>query len=496
MPQVIDELVLEVGLDSKQFDAGRRALDDEFSKTNKSLEAFGKNVEEQGSKITEVFSVLKRGAVGILGAFIGGEAAAFIDKVATMDAHTGRLARSIGASTHELSAWQNMVRSVGGTTADANSVFAGLNDTFMGIRMGNQMPSAPLAALLSRAGINPRGNINESAALQQIMRFLAPQGPQQQRFWLQQMPGMNENMMFLLMQIMQSPEKMRNLREELERIGVASDKSAAQAAELQLQTSKLYAALDNLARQGFPVLTALVNALVSSLAAVTGSASSVAADVHKGNVGHALLGDFWDYMNSPGANWSGMWDMVRGRNPGASAAPPTGAAASGGAWTNFLAGLGYLESNYNAAAGNTTSSARGAFQFTDATARQAIAAGIPDPRVGTYDQQAAATMAFIQKFHPDAARAIAAGDMAKADALLKQRWPSLPGGSQPQGRSRYEMWDQITHGGGQRPPGNANVTIGNINVTSSKADPKAVADQIPDSMRRYSMLAGINSGLT
>ena len=41
----------------------------------------------------------------------------------------------------------------------------------------------------------------------------------------------------------------------------------------------------------------------------------------------------------------------------------------------------------------------------------------------------------------------------------------------------------------------SSISIGEINVTSNNADPKAVADQIPKSIERYSMLAGANTGL-
>ena len=59
-----------------------------------------------------------------------------------------------------------------------------------------------------------------------------------------------------------------------------------------------------------------------------------------------------------------------------------------------------------------------------------------------------------------------------------------------------DPWEGIDRGKGGAGGPQSSVTIGTINVASSKADPKAVADQIPDAMRRYSMLAGINSGLT
>ena len=127
-------------------------------------------------------------------------------------------------------------------------------------------------------------------------------------------------------------------------------------------------------------------------------------------------------------------------------------------WSNWLAGQSYLETSYTPAK-NPTSSATGYFQFIKGTAERATKAGLPDPRAGGYEQQSAATQAYIQKFHPDAAQAIEAGDYKKATGLLKGEWPSLPGGSQMQGKERYNTWNQILSGQGPRPETGTRITV-------------------------------------
>ena len=71
-------------------------------------------------------------------------------------------------------------------------------------------------------------------------------------------------------------------------------------------------------------------------------------------------------------------------------------------WDRWLKGQSFLESPDGSK--NPNSSADGFFQFTNATAKDAMAAGIPNPQRGSYAEQAAATKQFIQKFHPNAAR--------------------------------------------------------------------------------------------
>lgn len=498
MPTVIDELVVQVGLDRKKFEEGRRGLDDEINKGRKTLENFGKDVDHQAAKISEVFSTVKRGAVGILAAFIGGEAASFIERVATMDANTMRLARSIGQTTHELSAWQNMIRSVGGDASDATSTFAGLNDAFQSFSMNLALPSRGFNALMQRAGINPFQQQSPNESLMQIVQSIRGESPQMQRFWLNQVPGMNQNMMLLLMELMRSPDKMRNLREEIEKIGVASDESAAAAVELQQRTAALQTSWERFSRVLFPALGTALDLMTSLFESKLGPyvAAAIGGAVAGGTVGSVVPGIGTTVGALAGAA-IGI-GTVAGAGMRGSSAPAAGvpAPSAGGTWANFMAGLGYLESNYAGGpnrAGASTS--KGIFQFTDATAKDAMAAGIPDPRVGTYEQQEAATMAFIRKFEPKAAAALDRGDTATAAALLRERWPSLPGGQQQQSAERYRNWNNIQQGGGPRPPSSNNITIGSINLTSTKADPKEVAEQIPDAVKRYSMLAGINTGL-
>lgn len=114
-------------------------------------------------------------------------------------------------------------------------------------------------------------------------------------------------------------------------------------------------------------------------------------------------------------------------------------------WDRWLRGQSWLESGIQNT-GNANSSAHGYFQFLAGTADKAVKAGLPDPRIGSYDQQAAATQAYIQKFYPDAARAIEGGQYGEAAKLLNKEWPSLPGGSQPQDFGRYLQWSGMLGG--------------------------------------------------
>ena len=93
-------------------------------------------------------------------------------------------------------------------------------------------------------------------------------------------------------------------------------------------------------------------------------------------------------------------------------------------------------------AGNT-----GFFRMNASDAARARAAGLADPRYGSFQQQAAANWGYIQRFFPTAAEAIKRGDFMGAARQLGKFWVSMPGsGQQQQSAARYQRWWNILTG--------------------------------------------------
>jgi hypothetical protein len=110
-----------------------------------------------------------------------------------------------------------------------------------------------------------------------------------------------------------------------------------------------------------------------------------------------------------------------------------GSAAVSGTPAGYLRRLSYLETRLRHVPNAEGSPGRGYFQAFPAFSSEAIAdSGGIDPRDSSYDRAAKATWAWIQKRNPRAAEAIRRGDYDTADQLLRNTWPSLPGGSQAQ----------------------------------------------------------------
>ena len=99
----------------------------------------------------------------------------------------------------------------------------------------------------------------------------------------------------------------------------------------------------------------------------------------------------------------------------------------------YLKRLSYIETRLRNIANAEGSAGRGYFQAFPLFAAEAISAsGGIDPRNPDFNKSAKATAAWIRTYNKPAWTAIRAGRYDDADRLLRNTWPSLPGGDQAQ----------------------------------------------------------------
>jgi hypothetical protein len=99
----------------------------------------------------------------------------------------------------------------------------------------------------------------------------------------------------------------------------------------------------------------------------------------------------------------------------------------------YLKRLSYIETRLRNISNAEGSAGRGYFQAFPPFAAEAISAsGGIDPRDPDYNKSAKATAAWIKAYNKKAYAAIRAGRYDEADRLLRNTWPSLPGGDQAQ----------------------------------------------------------------
>jgi hypothetical protein len=99
----------------------------------------------------------------------------------------------------------------------------------------------------------------------------------------------------------------------------------------------------------------------------------------------------------------------------------------------YMKRLAYIETRIRNIPNAEGSAGRGYFQAFPAFSSEAIAAsGGIDPRDSNYGRAKQASAAWIRVYNKKAWAAIQAGRYDEADRLLRNTWPSLPGGSQAQ----------------------------------------------------------------
>ena len=499
---VIDEFVLEIGLDPSKFNEGRRKLDDELGKGLHSVENFGKGVEQTGTKISEIFGITKTGVAGIIATFMGAEAGAFIEKVQTMEASTSRLADSIGLNRKELALWQNMVGLVGGTAGEANQTIAGLNDALMSYRAGLAQPSAGFAQLMSQAGINYLSpNVSPTDVLQGITKYLSGLPEQDRRLRLQQVPSMSDSVMYALLK---GAENLAKFNEQLARFSSHSQEAGDAAQRIDADIGTIKAATrefaDALLGYLAPVFDWLKDKITSNfghgiIGGVGGLTAGAAAGALVGGIigsvipgagtlaGAGIGSGIGAYLGAAGGIWGG-YQLGLGGTP-SGAAPSTGGGNSRGDRNNNPGNVKYGAFAIKHGATGADSSGFAIFPTWDTGAN---AAGDL-----LHDAYQGLTLAQIQSRWVGNSDSGYLSQMMKSTGLGPNDVPNLNDSSVIMKLLKGMMQGEGTHVGGGS---NSTVTIGTINVTSSKSDPKAVADQIPDAMRRSSMMNSVNSGLT
>jgi hypothetical protein len=256
---VIDELIVVLGLDTTKFTDGQRDALAAFKKTREGADQFGKDVEAQGMKLSEVFGVARKGVLGLMGAFVGGEAVSFINHIANMDASTGRMSKTIKTSVENLSLWQNMLGQVGGEASSATSALSTLQQEINNVRQGGGMFDGGFGSLMNQAGVSIRDDADSS--LRKIRSYISGQigsgkmTADEGATYLRRVPGMNQDMVNLLL------GDFEKIEAAAKKVGGATKESAEAAQALQSQLHLVVQGLEQFGRGLIPIVNLLMKPL-------------------------------------------------------------------------------------------------------------------------------------------------------------------------------------------------------------------------------------------
>lgn len=150
---IVDELVVRLGLDNKEFKNGAKETEGQLNKVKGAAATTSKNLQEQGKKGAEFFTQLQKSAVKFFGVMAVGTAAfrAFTNLISS-GAHLSRLATNLGTSADSLHKWGQAVKQSGGTAAGFEGTIRSLSAEITAWKTGGT--AGPMLQGLQALGVS------------------------------------------------------------------------------------------------------------------------------------------------------------------------------------------------------------------------------------------------------------------------------------------------------------------------------------------------------
>ena len=150
---IVDELVVRLGLDNKEFKNGAKETEGQLNKVKGAAATTSKNLQEQGKKGAEFFTQLQKSAVKFFGVMAVGTAAfrAFTNLISS-GAHLSRLATNLGTSADSLHKWGQAVKQSGGTAAGFEGTILSLSAEITAWKTGGT--AGPMLQGLQALGVS------------------------------------------------------------------------------------------------------------------------------------------------------------------------------------------------------------------------------------------------------------------------------------------------------------------------------------------------------
>lgn len=259
MTNVIDSLVVTLGLDTSAFTKGQREAVEAARQTVNSMSRGGKQVEIEGTRVANALTMVKREAVGLLAEFFGAKGIKdFVQNITKVDSATGRLAYRLDVSTESLSAWQNIGRLSGDTAESMAGAMQGLTSEVNKFQITGNSSIIPWLNQLGIKMTDATGKLKTADQLMfEISKSLHGMDPARQAEILAGL-GLGGATNTLL----NGPDAIKAMLDEQVRLGLITREDAAAAIELNQAWLKAEQAATSLGRT---ITTYLTPGLVAFL---------------------------------------------------------------------------------------------------------------------------------------------------------------------------------------------------------------------------------------
>lgn len=258
MPTVVDSFVVEMELDPRKFDSGRRQAEENFEKTKFAAVKTANEVEGQFKKTGETVGALNTNVLKLFAAFTGVGAAAFLKQMVSADAATGRAAKTLDMSTKDLGIWEGAAQLAGAKTGELTSGFTSLTQALETARLtGDASLGAKFRQLFQIDVIGPNGLKTAAELYLEVAEKARGMDPAKAATAMNLL-GIPAGVIPLLLQGADAVEK---LKAQVAALGPATDADAAAAVRLENAWTRAWKGIQGAARGIYPFLTDIGNAI-------------------------------------------------------------------------------------------------------------------------------------------------------------------------------------------------------------------------------------------
>lgn len=168
MASVIDELIVKLGLDPKDFQKGANIVVVQMNNIKNTANNTSKNLQQQGKKGASFFTELQKSALKFFSVMAVGTAAfrGFTNLISS-GAHLSRLATNLGTSANSLHKWGQAVKQSGGTAAGFEGTIRSLSAEITAWKTGGA--AGPMLQGLQALGVGLTDTQGKAKSLETLL---------------------------------------------------------------------------------------------------------------------------------------------------------------------------------------------------------------------------------------------------------------------------------------------------------------------------------------
>ena len=268
MATIIDSLLVTLGLDSSEFNAGKAKVDKGLKDTGSEADKTGSKFKKTGKDGAEGFETVAKSAAKFL-AVIGGTIVVkrFIEQTIESSAALDRLSKNLNESVSSISAYSNAVEILGGSAAGLQGTMEMLSQAQTELQLTGQSNLVPYFSALSISLADTQG---KARPVSELLLDLADRFSKLDRTTannMGKMMGIDQGTMNLLLKGRSEVELMIAKQKQY---GATTKQQAEEATRLQMVMVSTRQSFEAFGRELLSVATPALETLIGALSDLVG----------------------------------------------------------------------------------------------------------------------------------------------------------------------------------------------------------------------------------